>query len=119
VTLDSVVVIDRWLGYVLLKKKMYEHNVQNISQSDEMAAEIFPHVDFVVSLIKRGLTGIHQGAVSPKHLAGYSDEYTFLSPDAVDCIRRTDVTPKVCRLFLSNHYMRYELERIGYHAKSD
>jgi hypothetical protein len=31
----------------------------------------------VVSLLKRLLSGTHQGAVQPKHLQGYLEEYTF------------------------------------------
>ena len=73
----SVVITDGWLGYAPLKKENYEHIVQNISQSDEKASELLPHIHLVVSLIKRWLMGTHQGAVSPKHLAGYLDEYAF------------------------------------------
>ena len=74
---DSVVITDGWLGYAPLKKENYEHIVQNISQSKENASELLPHVHLVVSLIKRWLLGTHQGAVSPKHLADYLDEYAF------------------------------------------
>ena len=77
VTPDSVVITDGWLGYAPLKKEKYEHVVQNISQSEEKASELLPHAHLVVSLIKRWLMGTHQGAVSPKHLAGYLDEYAF------------------------------------------
>jgi hypothetical protein len=34
-------------------------------------------VHLVVSLVKRWLLGTHQGAVQPKHLQGYLEEYTF------------------------------------------
>jgi transposase-like protein len=77
ITPDSVVMTDGWLGYAPLKKENYEHIVQNISQSEEKASTLLPHVHLVVSLIKRWLMGTHQGAVSPKHLAGYLDEYAF------------------------------------------
>ena len=74
---DSIVITDGWLGYAPLKKENYEHVVLNISQSEEKASELLPHVHLTVSLIKRWLMGTHQGAVSPKHLAGYLDEYAF------------------------------------------
>jgi transposase-like protein len=77
VTPGSVVITDGWLGYAPLKKENYEHVVENISQSEKKAAEMLPHIHLVVSLIKRWLLGTHQGAVSPKHLAGYLDEYAF------------------------------------------
>jgi len=74
---DSVVITDGWLGYAPLKKEKYDHVVRNISRSKEKASKLLPHVHLVVSLIKRWLTGTHQGAVSPKYLAEYLDEYTF------------------------------------------
>lgn len=77
VTPGSVVITDGWLGYAPLKKENYEHVVENISQSEKKAAEMLPHIHLVVSLIKRWLLGTHQGAVSPKHLTGYLDEYAF------------------------------------------
>ena len=36
-----------------------------------------PGVHRIVALLKRWLLGIHQGAVSGKHLEYYLDEYTF------------------------------------------
>nr|WP_319392143.1 IS1595 family transposase [uncultured Desulfobacter sp.] len=77
ITPGSVVITDGWLGYSPLKKEKYEHVVENITQSEKKASEMLPHVHLVVSLIKRWLLGTHQGAVSPKHLAGYLDEYAF------------------------------------------
>lgn len=77
VTSGSVVITDGWFGYAPLKKENYEHVVENISQSEKKASEMLPHIHLVVSLIKRWLLGTHQGAVSPKHLAGYLDEYAF------------------------------------------
>ena len=35
------------------------------------------HVHRIAALLKRWLLGIHQGAVSGKHLDYYLDEYTF------------------------------------------
>ncbi|MBM4284532.1 MAG: transposase [Deltaproteobacteria bacterium] len=36
-----------------------------------------PHVNRVVSLLKRWLLGTHQGRVSKKHLQHYLDEFVF------------------------------------------
>ena len=74
---NSIVITDGWLGYVPLKKEKYEHVIHNISQSEKSASGLLAHIHLVVSLIKRWLLGTHQGAVSPKHLAGYLDEYAF------------------------------------------
>jgi len=38
---------------------------------------VLPLVNTVASLMKRWLTGTHQGAVRPSHLDYYLDEYTF------------------------------------------
>jgi transposase-like protein len=40
-------------------------------------AYLLPRVHRVVSLLKRWLTGTHQGAVAPAHLDDYLDEFTF------------------------------------------
>src|SRR4029077_18300349 len=40
-------------------------------------ARVLPSVHRVISLCKRWLSGTHQGAVEPKHLQKYCDEYTF------------------------------------------
>ena len=73
----SVVITDGRLGYAPLKKENCEHVVKNISQSKQEASELPPHVHPVASLIRRRLPGTHQGAVSQKYPAGYSDEYAF------------------------------------------
>ena len=41
------------------------------------ASKLLPRVHLVASLLKRWLTGTHQGAVSHKHLPYYIDEFTF------------------------------------------
>ena len=73
----SKVITDGWLGYVPLDKESYDHVVHTIHRSGEKASDLLPHVHLVVSLIKRWLLGTHQGAVSPKHLGGYLDEFAF------------------------------------------
>jgi len=43
----------------------------------EAAVRLMPRVQRIAALLKRWLLGTHQGAVSPKHLDYYLDEYTF------------------------------------------
>ena len=49
----------------------------NLAASGDPAHVLMPGVHRVSSLLKRWLLGIHQGAVSEKHLDYYLDEYTF------------------------------------------
>ena len=71
----STVISDGWSGYSGLTEKGYIHKVIVQSNADE--DEMLPHVHLVVSLLKRWLLGTHQGAVKPKHLQSYLDEFTF------------------------------------------
>ena len=41
------------------------------------ASQLMPRVHRVASLMKRWLLGTHQGAVAPRHLPYYLDEFTF------------------------------------------
>src|SRR5947209_20481005 len=41
------------------------------------ASELMPRVHRVASLLKRWLLGTHQGAVAPRHLPYYLDEFSF------------------------------------------
>lgn len=77
VKLGSTVVTDGWKGYISLTKHGYHHQIHTIAGSGKTASELLPHVHLVVSLVKRWLMGTHQGAVSPKHLSYYLDEYAF------------------------------------------
>jgi transposase-like protein len=70
----STVHTDGWLGYSGLKG--FDHEVTKIRRRKE-ASGLLPRVHMVVSLLKRWLTGTHQGAVSHKHLPYYLDEFTF------------------------------------------
>lgn len=66
---------DDWSGYGGLKALGYNHEV--IQPADELGDNLLPRVNLVASLLKRWLLGTHQGAVSPKHLDYYLDEFTF------------------------------------------
>jgi len=73
----STVITDCWRGYNRLKEHKYTHKSINLSESGNPAHVHLPGVHRISSLLKRLLLGTHQGAVSPKHLDYYLDEYTF------------------------------------------
>ena len=67
----SKVITDGWEGYRPLSKHGYDHEIR-FSNSEMLA-----NVHRVVSLLKRWLLGTHQGAVRPKQLQHYLDEFAF------------------------------------------
>ncbi len=71
----STVHTDGWQGYAGLKG--YDHEVTKIRGRRKEASKLLPRVHLIASLLKRWLTGTHQGAVSHKHLPYYLDEFTF------------------------------------------
>ena len=73
----SVVITDCWKGNNMLEEHGYTHYKINISKSGDPAHVHLPGVHRIASLLKRWLLGAHQGAVRPKHLDYYLDEYTF------------------------------------------
>lgn len=73
----SIVHTDGLLAYDL-EMLGYGHEVSVLQGKGEAAAvRLLPRVHRVASLLKRWLLGTHQGAVQPKHLDYYLDEYTF------------------------------------------
>lgn len=68
---------DGWKGYAGLSKAGYSHRVTHTRGDGELAVDVFPHVHLIASLLKRWLGATHQGKVSPKHLQGYLDEFSF------------------------------------------
>ena len=75
IELGSTVQTDGWQGYAGLQG--CDHEVTNIRGRRKEASKLLPRVHLVASLLKRWLTGTHQGAVSHKHLPYYLDELTF------------------------------------------
>jgi len=74
----SLIHTDGWPGYAGLDTRGYGHEVTVIKRSKKTSAsDLLPRVHRVASLLKRWILGTHQGAVSPEHLDGYLDEYTF------------------------------------------
>ena len=77
VELGSVIRTDGWSGYAGLEGMGYRHEVTVLKRSKASASDLLPRVHRVASLLKRWILGTHQGAVSPEHLDGYLDEFTF------------------------------------------
>lgn len=75
--LGSEIQTDGWGGYNSLSDHNYRHNRTVLSARGDPAHVAMPGVHRISSLLKRWLLGIHQGAVSGKHLDYYLDEYTF------------------------------------------
>jgi len=74
----STIITDGWRGYSGLSKSAnYTHKPKIIYDSGQEAHKLLPHVHLVDSLVKRWINGTHQGAISPKHLPYYLDEYAF------------------------------------------
>lgn len=72
---NSIVCTDDWNGYNQLQKCGYAHDV--IRKTSEVGKNLLPSANLIVSLLKRWLLGIHQGAVRISHLDYYLDEFTF------------------------------------------
>ncbi len=73
----SEILTDGWSGYNSLSEHNYTHNRIVLSESGAPTHVAMPGVHRIAALLKRWLLGIHQGAVSGKHLEYYLDEYTF------------------------------------------
>jgi len=72
----SVVRTDGWHPYRALPRKGYKHHREVVGDK-KLASKMFPNVHRLFSLVKRVLLATHQGAVQPKHLQAYLDEYVF------------------------------------------
>lgn len=73
----STIHTDGWSAYGGMVEAGYRHKVTVVKHSDASASDLLPRVHLVASLLKRWILGTHQGAVSPEHLDGYLDEFTF------------------------------------------
>lgn len=73
----STVYTDGWAGYAGLAKLGYGH--QKIVQSHKgvKTQRYLPMIHLMISNLKRWLIGTHKGAVLPKHLQAYLNEFTF------------------------------------------
>jgi transposase-like protein len=73
----TIVVTDGLSAYDKLKPLGFDHRPHVLKSGGEMARQELDHVHLVISLLKRWLGGTHQGAVTPAHLQGYLDEFSF------------------------------------------
>lgn len=73
----SLVITDGWPAYNGLEKLGYTH--QRILQSvkGKKTGAYLPMVHLIVSNLKRWLLGTHKGAVLPRHLPAYLNEFAF------------------------------------------
>jgi transposase-like protein len=71
----AVVKTDDWTGYKGLEALGYRHPI--VRKTATIGDNLLPLCHREAALIKRWLTGTHQGAVSHEHLGYYLDEYTF------------------------------------------
>jgi transposase-like protein len=70
----STVHTDGWKGYDDLPRQGYKRERTVLSDSGDPAHVAMPAVHRVSALLKRWLLGVHQGAVSIRHLDYYLDE---------------------------------------------
>jgi len=70
----SIVETDGWRGYNPIGEMGFQRIILRVNSSPENP---LPHVNRVITLLKRWLIGTHQGRVSPKHLQHYLDEFVF------------------------------------------
>lgn len=73
----TIVVTDGFSAYDKLKTLGFDHRPHVLKSGGEIARQELDHVHLVISLLKRWLGGTHQGAVTPAHLQGYLDEFSF------------------------------------------
>ena len=73
----AAVTTDGWQGYAGLGQAGYDHEAINLRTSWGDAVQHLPAIHLVFGLAKRWLLGTHHGAVRPKHLQAYLDEYVF------------------------------------------
>jgi transposase-like protein len=81
----AAVTTDGWSGYGGLASQGWHHEAINLSATWGDAALRLPAIHLVprveprawLSLARRWLLGTHQGAVRPKHLPAYLDEFVF------------------------------------------
>jgi len=66
---------DGWGGYRALAFKGYLHCP--VRKEGQVGENLLPLTNRVAALLKRWLTGTHQGAVQASHLGYYLDEFTF------------------------------------------
>ena len=75
VKFGSLIRTDGWSSYAQLVSEGYKHEV--VRKDTNVGDNLLPLVNRVVALLKKWLSGTHQGAIRPSHLDYYLDEFTF------------------------------------------
>ena len=73
----TTVVTDGLSVYDTLTNAGFDHRPHVVTTGGEAARQELDHVHLVISLLKRWLSGTHQGAVTHGHLQAYLDEFSF------------------------------------------
>lgn len=73
----GAIATDGWSGYSDIRGEGYDHEPINLRRGWGDACLRLPGIHLVFSLAKRWLLGTHHGAVSPKHLQAYLEEFVF------------------------------------------
>lgn len=73
----SQVITDGWEGYGPLADHGFIHQTRIIGSDKKRAVELLPNAHREIALLKRWLMGTHQGAVRPKQLQHYLNEFAF------------------------------------------
>lgn len=73
----STVVTDGLKSYDFLDDANVVHEKYVVSKRNSDADSNLEHIHLVISLVKRWMLGTLQGAVTPRHLSEYLDEYAF------------------------------------------
>jgi transposase-like protein len=76
VEVGSNLVTDGWSGYSGVESLGFTRDI-HLQKNETDEEKLLPHIHTIISLLKRWLLGTHQGAVEPKHLQSYLDEYVF------------------------------------------
>jgi hypothetical protein len=73
----SIVKTDGWEGYNELSNFGYKHESLTLAGEPQKAEAHLPMIHLVFSNLKTWILGTHHGAIDPKHLQAYLDEYVF------------------------------------------
>ena len=74
---DANVTTDGHAGYSVKSLGERPHEAVVQTKAEKKEGDVVQLCHWTVSLLKRWLIGTHAGAVAPKHLQAYLDEYAF------------------------------------------
>jgi hypothetical protein len=74
---SSIVRTDGWEGYNELPSFGYSHESLTLAGDPLKAEAHLPMIHLIFSNLKTWIMGTHHGAIDPKHLQSYLDEYVF------------------------------------------